>query len=141
VLVSDDVVFTEGALAEFLVGPPKGRGAEATAREDELDQLGDAVTTLAKVPQTGTSTTAATSTGAATSAAQPAAQSTQQEAAVSETQGNTSSAGEGVSDEEMAAEVQGQTSSDLQAEESFSEEADGAGSDTEAAKDPGSVGE
>jgi large subunit ribosomal protein L4 len=137
VLVSDDVVFTEGALAEFLVGPPKGRGATATAREDELDQLGDAVTTLAKVPQTPTSTTAATSTGSAADTAQ----STQQEAAVSETQGNTSSAGEGVSDEEMAAEVEGQTSSDLQAEESFENEAGGAGSDTEAAKDPGGVGE
>ncbi len=42
VLVSDEVVFTEGALAEFLAGPARGRGAEAVARESELDQLGDA---------------------------------------------------------------------------------------------------
>jgi large subunit ribosomal protein L4 len=47
VLVSDDVIFTEGALAEFLAGPPKGKGAEATARSSELDALGDAVATLA----------------------------------------------------------------------------------------------
>ena len=50
VLVSDDVVFTEGALAEFLAGPPKGKGADAVARESELDDLADAVTTLAKEP-------------------------------------------------------------------------------------------
>jgi large subunit ribosomal protein L4 len=50
VLVSDDVVFTEGALAEFLAGPPKGKGAEAVARESELEDLADAVTTLSKEP-------------------------------------------------------------------------------------------
>jgi large subunit ribosomal protein L4 len=38
VLVSDDVVFTEGALAAFLAGPPKGKGAEAVARESELGE-------------------------------------------------------------------------------------------------------
>jgi large subunit ribosomal protein L4 len=31
VLCSDDVVFTSGALATFLAGPPKGRGAKARA--------------------------------------------------------------------------------------------------------------
>jgi hypothetical protein len=54
---------------------------------------------------------------------------------VSETQGNTQPAGDNVSDEEMAAEVEGQTSSDLQAEEKFEAEAGGATSDTEAAKE------
>jgi hypothetical protein len=54
---------------------------------------------------------------------------------VSETQGNTSAAGDNVSDEEMAAEVEGQTSSDLQAESKFESEAGGATSDTEAAKE------
>src|SRR4051812_31559477 len=143
VLVSDDVVFTEGALAEFLAGPPKGKGATAVAREEELEQLGDAVTVLAKAPQTGTSTTAATSRPTTTQ------QATTQEANVSETPGttsaagagNTDAAGRGVSDEQMAAEVEGQTSSDLQAESSFENEAGGASSDTEAAKDPGGVGE
>jgi large subunit ribosomal protein L4 len=141
VLVSDDVVFTEGALAEFLAGPPKGKGASAMAREGEIDELGDAVTTLAKVPQSGRapiSATSATSTPAAT---------TTQEANVTESPsgagaaGDTTAAGEGVSDEEMAAEVSGQTSSDLQAEGSFANEGDGAVSDTEAAKDPDGVGE
>jgi large subunit ribosomal protein L4 len=37
VLVSDDVVFTEGALAAFLAGPPKGRAVTAVARESELE--------------------------------------------------------------------------------------------------------
>ena len=35
VLVSDDVVFTEGALTAFLGGAPKGRSATASARESE----------------------------------------------------------------------------------------------------------
>ena len=49
-------------------------------------------------------------------------------------------AGEGLSDEEMVEQVQGQTSSDLEVEEQFEAEADGATSDTEAAKDPEGVG-
>jgi large subunit ribosomal protein L4 len=36
VLVSDDVVFTQPALEEFLAGPARGRSATATAREDEV---------------------------------------------------------------------------------------------------------
>ena len=52
----------------------------------------------------------------------------------------TQPAGEGVSDEEFVEQVEGQTSSDLEAEELFEQEADGATSDTEAAKDPDGVG-
>jgi hypothetical protein len=48
--------------------------------------------------------------------------------------GETRPAGEGVSDEEMAREVAGQTSSDLKADAVFEREADGAAGDTEAAK-------
>ena len=48
--------------------------------------------------------------------------------------GETRPAGEGVSDEEFAREVADQTSSDLKAEDVFEREADGASSDTEAAK-------
>jgi large subunit ribosomal protein L4 len=59
VLVSDDVVFTEGALAVFLAGPPKGKGADAQARESELDDLADAVSTLAAEPPLTTSESAA----------------------------------------------------------------------------------
>ncbi len=48
--------------------------------------------------------------------------------------GTTRPAGEGVSDEEMSAEVAEQTSSDLAVEDAFEREQDGAVSDTEAAK-------
>jgi len=39
VLVSDDVVFTEGALEAFLAGPRRGRSATASARSSELPDL------------------------------------------------------------------------------------------------------
>jgi len=58
VLVSDDVVFTEGALAVFLAGPARGKHASGDAvetqgeRSEEIADLGDAVTTLAKAPAT-----------------------------------------------------------------------------------------
>jgi large subunit ribosomal protein L4 len=38
VLCSDDVVFTEGALAAFLVGPATGKGAKAVAAESETEE-------------------------------------------------------------------------------------------------------
>ena len=47
--------------------------------------------------------------------------------------GETRPAGEGLSDEEMAREVAGQTSSDLKADDVFEREAQGAAGDTEAA--------
>src|ERR1700733_6066641 len=46
VLISDDVVFTEDALATFVAGPPKGRSAKASASSDELDD-----TELAAIPE------------------------------------------------------------------------------------------
>lgn len=48
--------------------------------------------------------------------------------------GNTKPAGEGISDEEMARQVAGQTASDLKHQDFFEREADGATTDTEAAK-------
>ncbi len=48
--------------------------------------------------------------------------------------GRTRTAGEGVSDDEMARQVAEQTSSDRKAQDVFEREADGASSDTEAAK-------
>ena len=39
VLVSDDVVFTRGALDEFLAGPATGRSAKASATESEDDAV------------------------------------------------------------------------------------------------------
>jgi len=132
VLVSDDVVFTEGALAEFLAGPPKGKGADAVARSSELDDLADAVSVLAEeAPEPET-----TPTKAATKAPTKAAT----------TKGKTKPAGEGVSDKEIVAEVEAATSSDVKAEPAFEAEAEGASTDgtgavTEAAKDPDGVGE
>jgi hypothetical protein len=52
--------------------------------------------------------------------------------------GTTRPAGAGVSDDDMADQVGDQTSSDLEAEDVFSREADGAATDTEAAKADGS---
>ena len=60
---------------------------------------------------------------------------------MTEQQGHTQPAGEGVSDEEFARQVEQQTSSDLEVEEKFEAESDGATSDTEAAKDPDGVGQ
>ncbi len=48
--------------------------------------------------------------------------------------GATSSAGEGLSDEELAAQVAEQTDSNLEVQETFERENDGATTDTEAAK-------
>jgi large subunit ribosomal protein L4 len=39
VLVSDDVVFTEAALATFVAGPPKGKSAKAVASSSEVDDV------------------------------------------------------------------------------------------------------
>jgi hypothetical protein len=52
-------------------------------------------------------------------------------------EGRTTPAGEGLSDEQMAEQVADQTSSDLQHKDVFEREADGATTDTEAAKATG----
>ncbi len=135
VLVSDDVVFTEGALAEFLAGPPKGKGADAVARESELEDLADAVTTLAQEPASTPEPKKRAPRKAAASKAEPKDES------VSEPKGETKPAGEGVSDEEMVAEVEDATSGEIADAPKFEAEAEGASSDTEAAKDPDGVGE
>jgi large subunit ribosomal protein L4 len=44
VLVSDDIVFTEAALATFLAGPPKGKSAKASATSTALDINDEEVT-------------------------------------------------------------------------------------------------
>ena len=51
--------------------------------------------------------------------------------------GTTRPAGEGVGDEELSEQVAEQTSSDLEVEETFERESDGAAGDTEAAKASG----
>ena len=123
VLVSDDVIFTEGALAAFLdrdkAGPKLLDSPSPTKR---AERLGEAVETLAQetAPKGGSRTPKVTETAT-------------EEAAVSETPatdaGSTKPAGEGVSDEQAKAEVAQQTSQDLKAEEAFEKAAD---KDTEA---------
>lgn len=61
-------------------------------------------------------------------------QPTEQPTSPATSAGSTAPAGEGVSDAELAGEVAKQTSSDLGVEGAFEREADGASSDTEAAK-------
>ncbi len=51
--------------------------------------------------------------------------------------GTTRPAGDGVGDSELAEQVGDQTASDLQAEDVFERESDGAATDTEAAKADG----
>ena len=47
VLISDDVVFTQGALEAFLAGPVKGKGAKAVATSSEAAAEVAAVETVA----------------------------------------------------------------------------------------------
>lgn len=51
--------------------------------------------------------------------------------------GTTAPAGEGVSDDELSQQVSGQTSSDLEVEEAFQREHDGAATETEIAEADG----
>ena len=113
VLTHDDIVFTEGALAEFLAGPPQGKGATATARSSELEDLGDAVTALAAGPAQGGADSADGADGA-------------DGAAASTGGGRTRPAGAGVGDAELASQVAGQTDSDLAVAPAFEAEAAGA---------------
>jgi large subunit ribosomal protein L4 len=41
VLISDDIVFTKGALDAFLAGPAKGKSAKGAASSDEVDDLAE----------------------------------------------------------------------------------------------------
>ncbi len=120
VLVANDVVFTEGALAAFLAGPPTGKGHAAVADSGDVQAGEPIVTDLADAVDTlgGPTVTSSDSTPADGS-------------------GETTAAGAGVSDDEFAKEVAEQTSSDLEVEDTFEREADGTATDTEAAKATG----
>jgi large subunit ribosomal protein L4 len=68
VLCADDIVFTEGALAAFLAGPVAGGkghtqapgASDVQAGEPTVEDLGDAVDTLATTPDPAPATTDAT---------------------------------------------------------------------------------
>jgi large subunit ribosomal protein L4 len=134
VLVSDDVVFTEGALAAFL----------NPGDSDQGKTVGSAVETLAAEPagrrapvqkdapaKNAAAKKSAPAKKAAAKKAAPAG-----EASVSDTPatdagdtpatsaGTTTPAGEDVSDKEMARQVAEQTSPDLKAEKAFEKAAD-----------------
>jgi large subunit ribosomal protein L4 len=139
VLVSDDVVFTEGALAVFIAGPSSRDGGSAVADGVETP----ATEQPAKKAATKRTEPAAASTEApakkaaakkATAKKSTAKQTTAKEAAA-ETPATTSPAtdagtsgpaGDDISDGEAVAEVAAQTSPDLKAEDVFEREADGA---------------
>ena len=121
VLVSDDVVFTEGALAAFLNKPSTAGGK----------QLGEAVETLAQEPAGRPAPVKKSAPAKATE--EPAvsdkpASSGDSGSAPATAAGETKAAGEGVSDKEMASEVAEQTAPDLKAEEAFES---AAGKDTD----------
>jgi len=117
VLVSDDVVFTEGALAAFLnkPGTPEGKA------------LGEAVETLAAetAPKGGRRTSAP--------AKEAAAPQTEKVAEPAIDKGETKPAGEDVSDAEAVAEVAEQTSPDLKVDPAAEAPVDGEPADEEQA--------
>jgi large subunit ribosomal protein L4 len=107
VLVSDDVVFTRGALTAFVDGRKQaGEDAELTVTESAAKP---AKKTAAKK--------------------EPAKKTAAKKAAAA---GETKPAGEGVSDDDAVAEVAEQTSSDLKAEDVFERETEGTSADTAA---------
>jgi len=130
VLVSDDVIFTEGALAAFLDRDKAGpKLLDSPSPAERAERLGEAVETLA----TETAPKGGSRAPKVTAAKETA---TTEETAVSETPatdaGSTKPAGEGVSDEQAKAEVAEQTSQDLKAEEAFEKAAE---KDTDAPAD------
>jgi len=145
VLVSDDVVFTEAALAAFLAGPPVGKSRTAIARSGELEAGEPTVSDLAAAVQTLGGADAEPTGGGPAPAAVPTDGTTAETGAdttgttgggVTEegTGGETRAAGEGLSDEELVEQVAGQTSSDLEVEDVLEREAGGTSVDAEIAK-------
>jgi large subunit ribosomal protein L4 len=146
VLVSDDVVFTEGALAAFLEGPGSADRGEAIG--EAVDVLASETTKPKKQAATAEQATAEPPVEDAPAKQAPAKKATAKRAATKETAvsqtpapepqtpatdaGSTKPAGEGVSDEELASEVAEQTSPDLKAEDVFERESDGAATDVAA---------
>lgn len=113
VLVSDDVVFTEGAYAAFVASPQASPQRRAS--------LADAVATLAPATETTTATRrpATAPTTPPPSAATPVEDSAAMSEQPATQQGSTEPAGAGATDAEMAREVAAQTSGDRAAQTAF----------------------
>lgn len=137
VLVSDDVVFTEGALAAFVAGPAHGKGAQAVARASEIEDLAAAVSTLAPGVTEPAEPTPAEPTASAsaqeTSVTDDTADTTDAELVgePATDAGTTRPAGDGISDEEAVTEVATTTDSNLLAETAYETE----GADVPSAQD------
>jgi large subunit ribosomal protein L4 len=134
VLISDDVVFTEGALAAFIAGGQPASHASTEAAEaalTPLDQDKDAAKQAAARQDAADKAAAAPKAAKKASAKKAAAAETQAAAPEPEV-GETAPAGEGISDEAAVAEVAEQTSSDLKVEDVFKREADGTTTDVAA---------
>jgi len=127
VLVSDDVVFTEGALAAFVAGPARRKGASARDRSSELDDFADAVATLAPGSQdSGSQDSGARDVTAQDVAPQPAAPAVldvpvgpELSAEPATDAGTTRPAGADLSDAEAVEEVARTTDSNLLAETAY----------------------
>ena len=157
VLVSDDVVFTEGALAAFIAGPSSKDGGaaigdavetlaaerpatKATAKEATAGRATATRSESAKADATASEPAAKKTTAKKTTAKKAAAKKTAAkkataaaESATTDTAatdaGSTAPAGKDVSDAEAVAEVAEQTSPDLKAADVFEREAGGASTD------------
>jgi large subunit ribosomal protein L4 len=128
VLVSDDIVFTEGALAAFVSGGQPASHESTVAAEAALTKATDA----AKAAQAAEAAKAEAAKPVKKAAAKKAAPAKKTAAKPATDAGTTKPAGEDISDEDAVAEVAEQTSSDLKAEDVFEREADGATTDTAA---------
>jgi large subunit ribosomal protein L4 len=146
VLISDDVVFTEGALAAFIAGGQPASHASTEAAEAALTPVDQekpaakqaaAKTAAAPAKKAAAKKAAAADTESATEAGKPAAKKAPAKKAAAKkatepAAGVTAPAGEDVSDDDAVAEVAEQTSSDRKAEDVFEREADGATTETAA---------
>jgi large subunit ribosomal protein L4 len=110
VLVSDDVVFTRGALTAFVDGRKAAGDATESVTVTESEAKPAKKAAAKKAPAKKTAAKKAAAAGA------------------------TKPAGDGVSDDEAVAEVAEQTSSDLKAEDVFEREAEGTSAETPVAE-------
>jgi len=92
VLVSDDVVFTSGALEDFLAGPARGKSATASARESEApgtavvpDQPAEKSTTAKRTATKSATKKTATKSATKSTVKKSAAQKSTAKAATAET--------------------------------------------------------
>jgi len=124
VLVSDDVVFTEGGLAAFLNRGSSNIGEAVTALAEEKPGRPAPVKKATPEKSAPAKETPAASAAKEETVSEKPADSADSGSAPATSAGDTKAAGEGLSDKEMASEVAEQTAPDLKAEEAFEKAAD-----------------